>query len=65
MPRWYDRELTPMKLGTMPKVVLIHGADKRRLAAGQWVRIKESEGDKWHSVLVEHIRECGTVVASR
>lgn len=65
MPSWHDRNLTPMKLGTVPKAVLIHGFDKRRMAAGKWIRIKESEGDKWHSVLVEDIRDCGTVVASR
>ena len=65
MPSWYDLSLTPMKLGTVPHVVLIHGADKRRMSAGKWIRIKESQGDKWHSVLVEAIRDDGTVVASR
>lgn len=65
MPSWYDLSLTPMKLGTVPRVVLIHGADKRRMSAGKWIRIKESQGDKWHSVLVEAIRDDGTVVASR
>lgn len=54
-----------MKLGTIPKVVLVHGADKKKMKAGKWIRIKESEGDKWHQVLVEDVRDDGTVVASR
>ena len=62
---WYDKDLTPMKLGTIPKVVLIHGTDKRNMAAGKWIRIKESEGDVWKRVLVESVREDGTVVASK
>lgn len=64
MPGWYDRDLTPMKLGTMPTVALIHGYDRRRLAVGKWIRIKRSEGDKWHRVLVEAVRDDGTVVTS-
>jgi len=62
---WFSLDLTPMKLGTIPMLVLIHGGDKKRLAAGRWVRIKDSECGKWYKVLVEHIRPCGTVVASK
>lgn len=62
---WYDKDLTPMKLGTIPKVVLIHGSDKKKMEAGKWIRIKEAEGDVWKSVLVEAVRDDGTVVASR
>jgi hypothetical protein len=65
MPSWYDRNLTPMKLGTVPHIVLIHGFDRRHLAPGKWIRIKEGEGCKWNRVLVEAIRDDGTVVASR
>lgn len=62
---WWDKDLTPMKLGTVPMTVLIHGTDKRSMTPGKWVRIKRSEGDKWLSVLVEAIRDDGTVVASK
>ena len=64
--RWLSRDdLTPMKLGTIPTLVLIHGSDKRRLIPGKWVRIKEREGGNWDRVLVEHVRPCGTVIASK
>lgn len=42
---------TPCKLGTQPAQAIIHGSDERRMAVGDWVRIKERAGDKWHRVL--------------
>jgi hypothetical protein len=54
-----------MKIGTVPCLVVVHGADEKRLAAGQWVRVKECEGDKWHQVYVEHIDGDGNIFASR
>ena len=63
--RWFDRNLTPMKIGTVPHVVLVHGADAKRMNPGVYVRIKESEGDKWHTVLVREVRDGEQVFADR
>jgi hypothetical protein len=62
---WHSNVLTPMKLGTVPCCVLIHGTDRKRMAPGKWIRIKECEGDRWHAVLVTEINETGHVFASR
>lgn len=63
--KWHDRDLTPMKIGTVPCVALIHGTDKKAMRQGSIIRIKECEGDRWHTVMVDEVRPCGTVVASR
>ena len=64
---WYDRsDLTAMKIGTMPLcMVLVHGSDRQKLTPGNWVRIKEAEGDKWHQVLVTKINDGGDIFAAR
>ena len=41
------------KLGTQPAQAHIHGRDA--LETGKRVRIKERDGDKWHSVLVTRV----------
>ena len=62
---WYERDLVPMKIGTVPHVVLIHGNDKAKVAPRNWVRIKESEGDHWHKVLIDAINPDGHIFAQR
>jgi hypothetical protein len=62
---WYDRPLTRMKLGTIPALVLVHGADRKRMAAGVSVRIKEREGDRWKRVTVDRVADDGYVFASQ
>ena len=62
---WFSQDLTPIKLGTIPALVLIHGSDKIRLKVGQWIRIKEHQGDKWHKVFIDQINEGGTIFATR
>ncbi len=62
--RWFNRDLTPMKIGTVPHTVLVHGSDKP-VMPGKWVRIKETEGDKWHRVLVDRVNPDGHVFAKR
>ncbi len=45
-----ERKYWLCKLGTVPTIAMVHGADAKRMSIGSWVRIKESEGDKWHRV---------------
>lgn len=63
--KWDWANLTPMKIGTVPSAALIHGTDKKTMAPGKIIRIKECAGGKWTSVMVDGVLPCGTVVASR
>ncbi|HUR09641.1 MAG TPA: hypothetical protein VM347_44385 [Nonomuraea sp.] len=47
------RDARPAKLGTIPAIVVVHGAD--RVEVGRRVRIKERDGDRWHKVLVTQL----------
>ena len=58
-----DKFTAPCKLGTVPALVWVHGKDQ--IEVGKWVRIKECEGDTWHSVFVDKINEDGYFFASR
>lgn len=63
---WYDgKVLTPAKIGTVPCVIWIHGRDKRYMAPGKRIRIKEREGDHWHHVTVTAVNPDGHVFADR
>lgn len=61
MPRpSYD---TPCKLGTVPAVVRLHGADT--VEAGRIVRVQEAPGAKWEAVLVHDVSTDGHFKAER
>lgn len=62
---WFDNPLTPMKIGTIPALVLVHGTDRERMTPGNWVRVKECEGGKWSRVLIDNINANGDIFASR
>jgi hypothetical protein len=62
---WFDRDLISCKIGTIPALVLVHGSDKKKLAVGKWIRVKESEGARWTQVYVTEVREDGYFFASR
>lgn len=51
------------KLGTMPALVLVHGSDT--IEVGKRIRVKESDGDRWHYVLVTRINPDGYFFADR
>lgn len=51
------------KIGTMPAMVIVHGSDS--VLPGNWIRVKERAGDRWHRILVEAINEDGYFFASR
>ena len=63
MDRIDDR--VPMKIGTMPCLVWIHGTDRKRMAPGLWIRVKEERGGRWTQVLIDRIDDEGHVFASR
>ena len=48
---------TSCKLGTMPKLVRLHGNDKPEI--GRLVRVQDGEGAKWQGVLVTKINDDG------
>jgi hypothetical protein len=43
----------PCKIGTVPKVVLVHGSD--RVSPGNRIRIKEGVGAPWSMVTVTYV----------
>ena len=45
------------KLGTIPKLVRVHGSDA--IAVDRLVRVQECEGDRWKAVLVTRINDDG------
>lgn len=53
------------KLGTMPALVWLHGADAKHLAPGRWVRVREMIGGKWSRVLVNRVDSDGYFQADR
>lgn len=55
----------PCKLGTMPGLVDLHGADAKRLAPGLWVRVRECAGGPWNRVLVTRVDPDGYFMADR
>lgn len=60
----YSDNRIPMKIGTIPCLVWVHGSDKNKMSPGNWVRIKEMEGDRWHKVLITDVID-GNIFASR
>lgn len=61
--RWIDK-CTSCKIGTMPMLVLVHGADKA-MKAGKWIRIKYAEGGRWERVLVTRVDPDGYFMANK
>ena len=41
---WIEK-CRPCKIGTIPKLLLVHGGDK--IAVGKYVRVKYAEGGRW------------------
>lgn len=58
-----DRFDSACKIGTVPKVVRVHGRDQ--IQVGKWVRIQECAGDRWHAVLVTKVNDDGYWFADR
>lgn len=48
---------TSCKIGTIPKLVRLHGGDK--VEVDRLVRVQEQEGDRWAAVLVTKINPDG------
>lgn len=57
MARAKPRYDVSCKLGTIPKLVRVHGSDV--IEVDRMVRVKESEGDRWKAVLVTRINDDG------
>lgn len=62
--KWIDR-CQPCKIGTVPMVVYVHAADRRRLKPGFWARIREAENGPWAKVLATRVDEGGYFMADR
>lgn len=62
--KWLEAAI-PCKLGTVPAVVHVHGSDRKRLAVGTWVRIRERVGAPWQKVLVTRVDGDGYFMADR
>lgn len=62
--KWVDR-CTPAKIGTVPMVVYVHAADRRRLKPGMWARVQYHENGNWEKVLVRHVGPDGHFFADR
>lgn len=45
------------KIGTMPStVVRVHGSDKNKIKPGNWIRVKEREGQRgWTRILIDTV----------
>ena len=61
-PEFLDNAVS-CKLGTMPALVIIHGADE--VIVGRRIRIKESDRDRWHRVRVTKVNPDGYFFADR
>lgn len=54
----------PCKIGTVPKVIF--AIDRRTpLEVGRRIRIKETRGDRWQTVLVTRVDPSGYFMADR
>lgn len=56
---------TPCKIGTVPVMAIIHGRDRKRIAPGVRIRIREDEGGPWTWALVRSISPDGHLFADR
>ncbi len=55
----------PCKIGTVPVLAIIHGRDRKRMAPGIRIRIREAVGARWSWVLVRSISPDGHFFADR
>lgn len=56
---------TSAKIGTVPMMVYVHAADRRRLAPGLWARIKYYENGNWTRVLITRVDPDGYFMADQ
>ena len=61
---WLDR-CVPAKVGTMPMMVYVHAADRRRLKVGNWARVQYHENGSWERVLVTRVDPDGYFMANK
>lgn len=56
---------TPCKIGTVPVLAIIHGGDRKRMAPGVRIRIREDERARWTWALVRSMSPDGHFFADR
>jgi hypothetical protein len=62
--RWLNT-CTSCKIGTMPMLVRVHAADRKKLAPGKWARVMYAQGGKWERVLVRRVDPGGYFQADK
>jgi hypothetical protein len=59
---WIEK-CSPCKIGTIPKLLQVHGGDK--VAVGKYIRVKYAEGGRWEKVLVTEVHDNGYFKADK